>query len=63
MFVKSKDLPVKVTTAAARLEARLSANFTSQSLDPVGDAMLIVEYVRKKLESSEENEVGSHNPD
>ena len=63
MFVKSKNLPAEVTTAAARLEARLSANFTSQSLDPVGDAMLIVEFVRKKLQSSEENETSSHNPD
>jgi hypothetical protein len=63
MFMESKSISVEVAAAAARLEARLSTDFTSQSFDPLGDAMLIVEVVRKKLQSSEENETGSHDPD
>jgi hypothetical protein len=63
VFIKSEKLPIQVAAAAARLEARLSVDFTSQSLDPIRDAMLIVEFVRKKLQSSEKNETGSHNPD
>ncbi len=63
VFMKSKDLPVEVTAAAVRLEARLSADFTSRSPNPVDDAMLIVEFVRRKLQRSEGNETGSHRPD
>lgn len=63
MFVESKSIPVEFAAAAARLEARLSADFTSQSLDPVGDAMLIVGFVRKQLQNSGENETGTHDPD
>lgn len=63
MFMKFKNLPVEVTTAAARLEARLSADFTSQSLDPVGDAMLIVGFVKTRLHERNEREASSHDPD
>ncbi len=63
MFMESKNIPVELAAAAARLEARLSADFTSQSLDPVGDAMLIVGFVQKTLQSNEKNETGPYNPD
>src|SRR5271157_4587213 len=63
VFMKSENLPPEVAAAAGRLEARLSADFTSQSLNPVGDAMLIVEFVIKKLQSGEEYRTSSHDPD
>ena len=62
LFVKSKNLPAEVATAAARLEARLSANFTSQSLDPIGDAMLIVEFVEKNCKAARKMKP-ANNPD
>jgi hypothetical protein len=62
-FIKSENLPLAVSAAAARLESRLSPDFTSQSLDPVGDAMIIVEFVRKQLLSSKENRTGLHDRD
>ena len=58
MFMKSETLPDEVASAAARLEARLSSDFTSPSVDPVGDAMIIVEFVRAKLRHSGERESG-----
>ena len=63
VFMKSENLPAEVAAAAARLEARLSANFTSQSIDPIADAMLIVGFVRKKMQSSGKKETGSRTPD
>jgi hypothetical protein len=63
VFIKSENLPVEVSTAAARLEGRLSADFTSQSLDPVGDAMLIVEFVRTKLSASGKEETNPRDQD
>ncbi len=40
------SLPNEVRTAVERLAARLDANFTSPSVDPVNDAMIVVEYVK-----------------
>ena len=48
-FMKHGNIPSEVSAAAERLEARISPDFTSPSIDPVGDAMLIVEHVRTKL--------------
>jgi hypothetical protein len=48
-FMSSKNIPREAAAAAERLEARISPDFTSPSVDPVGDAMLIVEYVKTKL--------------
>jgi hypothetical protein len=62
MFMTRQHLPADVAAAAACLESRLSADFTSQSLDPVSDAMLIVEFVRKKLQEGEGNKTGSRDP-
>ncbi|MGA9407446.1 MAG: hypothetical protein WBW71_09975 [Bacteroidota bacterium] len=55
-FMKFENLPDKAADAAARLEARLSTDFVSPSLDPVGDAMIIVEFVRMKLRDGSERE-------
>ena len=62
-FMKSENLPTKVSAAITRLEVRLSADFISQSIDPLGDAMLVVEFVRKELQGREKNGGGSNNPD
>ncbi|MGA7161870.1 MAG: hypothetical protein WBZ48_12760 [Bacteroidota bacterium] len=58
VFAKSEKPPEKVAAAAARLEARLSADFISPSTDPVGDAMIIVDFVRTKLHDSGEKDIG-----
>jgi len=52
-FMNSGNIPPEVSAAAKRLEARISADFTSQSVDPIGDAMLIVEYVRRRMRKSD----------
>ncbi|HTY10462.1 MAG TPA: hypothetical protein VMF88_05270 [Bacteroidota bacterium] len=51
-FMKLERIPPDVASAAARLEARLGPDFTSPSVDPIGDAMIIVEFVRIKLRDS-----------
>jgi len=50
--MKLERIPPDVASAAARLEARLGPDFTSPSVDPIGDAMIIVEFVRIKLRDS-----------
>ena len=40
-------LPDDVRTAIERLITRLDTNFTSPSVDPVSDAMVVVEFVKK----------------
>ena len=62
-FLTSVNIPSEVAAAAQRLEARLSADFTSQSVDPVGDAMLIVEYVKMRQDKNNEDKNNSHNTD
>ncbi len=44
--VNDEALPDGIREAAERLAARLDANFSSPSIDPVGDAMLIVAHVK-----------------
>jgi len=39
-------LPETARSAAGRLAARLDANFHSPSVDPINDAMTIVEFVK-----------------
>jgi len=58
IFMKSEDLPDEVAAAAARLEGRLSRDFISPSIDPVGDAMIIVGFVKTKLSDSTEKKNG-----
>lgn len=41
-------LPDDVRSAAGRLAARLDANFNSPSVNPINDAMIIVEFVKKE---------------
>ena len=48
--VNDPALPPSVNEAAGRLAARLDADFTSPSLDPVGDAMIVVEFVKSQRE-------------
>lgn len=48
-FTNTDELPVAVVEAARRLQARLSPDFTSPSVDPLGDAMLIVEFVKTRI--------------
>ncbi len=42
-------LPKDVRSSSGRLAARLSPDFTSPSVDPIGDAKMIVEFVKKQL--------------
>jgi uncharacterized protein (UPF0147 family) len=46
--VADDAVPVDIRAAADRLAARLDANFSSPSIDPVGDAMAIVEFVKQR---------------
>ena len=41
-------IPDVVRKASQRLSARLSPDFTSESTDPIGDAKIIVDYVKEK---------------
>jgi hypothetical protein len=43
-------LPNDVRASSNRLAARLSSDFTSPSVDPIGDAKSIVEFVKKEIE-------------
>jgi hypothetical protein len=49
VFMKLENIPVDAASAAARLVARLSPDFTSPSTDPIGDAMIIVQFVKMKF--------------
>jgi hypothetical protein len=42
-------LPEEVRRSALRLTARVTADFQSESVDPVGDAMIIVQYVQENV--------------
>lgn len=44
--------PEPVRAAAQRLEARIGADFSSPSSDPIGDAEIIVEFVRSAVQKS-----------
>ena len=48
-FLNSPDRPQDVRDAAARLEARLAPDFTSPSIDPIADAMIVVGFVKAML--------------
>jgi len=41
-------LPNDVRESCSRLAARLASDFTSPSIDPIGDAKIIVEFVKKQ---------------
>ncbi|MEW6061229.1 MAG: hypothetical protein AB1600_04725 [Bacteroidota bacterium] len=45
---KDTTVPEAVRLAAGRLAARLDANFNSPSVEPINDAMSIVEFVKKE---------------
>lgn len=44
------SLPPVVQESARRLSARLSPQFTSQSIDPIGDCKIIVDFVKEKIQ-------------
>lgn len=46
--IDNAELPNDVHSALVRLAARLDANFNSPSVDPIGDAMIVVEFVKNK---------------
>jgi len=46
------SVPNSVAEAAKRLHAKLSSDFSSPSVDPLGDAMIIVEFVKSMLTES-----------
>ena len=46
-IAQKKDVPPEVAGAAQRLGARLSEDFTSPSVDPLGDAIIIVGFVKR----------------
>jgi hypothetical protein len=47
-FAEVPDLPEDVRAAARHLTARLSPDFTAASSDPLRDAEMIVEYVKRR---------------
>lgn len=49
-ITKDVELPTDILSAAERLQTQLSSDFTSPSVDPIGDAITIVEFVKKRLE-------------
>jgi hypothetical protein len=57
LFMKMENIPSDVASAAARLEARLAPDFTSPSIDPIGDAMIIVQFVKMKLREAGNQQV------
>jgi hypothetical protein len=48
-FMNADEIPGPAAAAARRLQERLSPDFTSPSIDPLGDAMMIVEFVKIRL--------------
>lgn len=44
------SLPKEVRSASSRLAARLDAHFNSPSVDPISDAMVIVEFVKNNYQ-------------
>ncbi len=48
-FAEDATLPPEVQSAALRLQARISSDFTSPLLDPVRDAITIIEYLEDQL--------------
>lgn len=47
--IDDTSLPDNVHYALERLAARLDANFNSPSVDPISDAMIVVEFVKSKM--------------
>jgi hypothetical protein len=47
-----RSVPEVVRAAAQRLAARVGTDFSSPSLDPLGDADVIVSFVRSALQKS-----------
>lgn len=45
-----EQIPEEVRNAAARLQARISTDFVSDSADPVQDARIIIVFVQQELE-------------
>jgi hypothetical protein len=45
--IADENLPVHVRSALGRLGARLDAQFSSPSIDPIGDAMAVVDFVKQ----------------
>ena len=48
-IARDVTFPPEVRNAANRLQARLSTDFTSESKDPIADALIIIECIRLKL--------------
>ncbi len=49
---EDEQVPREVRSAANRLQTRITQQFTSPfSTDPIEDALIIIEYVRKKIEA------------
>ena len=48
-FINLDGTPENVIAAAERLQTKLSENFVSPSIDPIGDAMIIVEFVKNQI--------------
>src|SRR5450759_2294330 len=48
-FMNADEIPAPVAAAARRLQERLTPDFTSPSINPLDDAMIIVEFVKIRL--------------
>lgn len=46
--VNDSSLPENTRSAIERLITRLDANFASPSVDPINDAMIVVEFVKSQ---------------
>lgn len=49
VFMNADRIPAPIAAAARRLQERLTPDFKSPSIDPLADAMIIVEYVKIRL--------------
>lgn len=48
--VNDDAVPQDIREAVERLSARLDANFSSPSLDPLADALSVVEFVKRQTQ-------------
>ncbi|MFA6469761.1 MAG: hypothetical protein WCW35_12740 [Bacteroidota bacterium] len=47
--LRNESLPEDVRSAIQRLAARIDENFSSPSIDPIADAMIVVGFVKESV--------------
>ena len=48
-MITENELPAEVVEAATRLQTRIDADHNSPAVNPIQDAMIIVEFVKKNI--------------